>query len=120
MRSRFRKRSSARLGGDDELVDFFGEQQARAESPAADRKLKQLCREVYRVLTQAVLDSASIVDVRPAPDASRLAVQVHVEEGADPEEVLERLQKLKGYLRSELAAAIQRKRTPELVFEVAP
>ncbi len=127
MRSRFRKRPAQ--GGDDDLVDlYFGQQQQAAASPAAERKLKQLCREVYRVLSQALpgdshdsaFASVSVVDVYPAPDGSRLGVQLHIDPGVDPRMVLERLDRMKGHLRSEIASAIQRKRTPELVFEVAP
>jgi ribosome-binding factor A len=127
MRSRFRRRPSAVRGEDADLVDLlFGEQEGSAVNPAAERKLKQLCREVYRVLSQVlpaevndrVLDSVVVVEVCPAPDASRLAVRVALGEGADPSTVLQHLERLKGYLRSEIAAAIQRKRTPELAFEV--
>ncbi len=101
----------------------------RSPSPTVEeRRLKQLCREVHRVLAQIlpggvadpVLDSLSVEDVVPAPDGSRLAVRVHIGVGADPALVLERLGRLKGYLRSEIAAAVQRKRTPDLAFEVAP
>lgn len=129
MSSRFRRRTSAQQGGNDDggLVDaFFGDAEGAKASPTADRKLKQLCREVFRVLVQVVpgglddlvLQAVSLVDVVPAPDASRLAVQVHIAAGADHDEVAVRLQRLKGHLRSEIAAAIQRKRTPDLVFEV--
>jgi ribosome-binding factor A len=129
MRSRFRKRPSAGQAGDDELVDrFFGEQARGVPAPIADRRLKQLCREVYRVLAQvppgdthdSVLSVVSVMSVAPAPDASRLAVHVHVGEGADAHEVVEHLQRVKGHLRWEIAAAIQRKRTPELVYRVEP
>jgi ribosome-binding factor A len=85
-----------------------------------DRKLKQLCREVFRVLSQCDLDGASVVDVQPAPDGSRLAVQLAVEPGTDIAFLLERLEHKKGELREEIASAIQRKRTPLLVFEVLP
>jgi ribosome-binding factor A len=106
----------------------FFKEDAAGSSPAADRKLKQLCREVYRVLVQElpgesrdpILESVSVLDVRPAPDGSRLAVQVSVAPGVDPAGVLAGLQRRKGYLRAEIASAIQRKRTPELAFEVLP
>ena len=55
MGTRFRKHSYAPRGGTDEreLVEkFFGERQSVA--PAADRKLKQVCREVFRVLVQVL------------------------------------------------------------------
>jgi ribosome-binding factor A len=90
-----------------------------------DRKVKQLCREVYRVLTSVllddpILDEVTILDVEPAPDGSRLAVQVIAPAGADREEIRLAFERAKGHLRDEIAAAIQRKRTPDLVFEVMP
>jgi len=87
------------------------------------RKLKQLCREAYRVLAQVLPDAlgaigVTVVDVRPAPDGSRLAVGLAFEAGTEIPAAMARLAGLKGHLRSELASAIQRKRTPDLVFEV--
>ena len=99
--------------------DELDELEAASASPAAARKLKQLCREVYRVLVQVWTEpGVFVVDVVPAPDGSRLAVQLGLDAGTDPAPVLDRLQRRKGYFRSEIAAAIQRKKTPELVFEV--
>jgi len=91
-----------------------------------DRKLAQLCREAHRVLAQVlpgevddpILAGVTVIDVRPAPDASRLAVGVALAPGDEVAVVLERLGRLRGMLRSELAAALARKRTPEIVFEV--
>jgi ribosome-binding factor A len=73
----------------------------------------------------AVLRDVSIVSVTPAPDASRLLVTVagpssasagHDDAGAD---LLARLDSARGYLRSEVAASIHRKRAPELAFSLA-
>jgi ribosome-binding factor A len=107
---------------------FFSpfDSESSVSSPQEDRKLKQLVREAYRVLSQAVgeledrrLTSAFVVEVRPAPDGSRLAVCVSAG-GSDPAEVLAALDLARGLLRGELASAMARKRTPELSFEVLP
>jgi ribosome-binding factor A len=116
---------------DARLIDrFFSAYDSDGSSTppgADDRKLKQLVREAYRVLSQAVgelvdrrLASAFVVEVRPAPDGSRLAVCVSAGSGADPADVLAALDAARGVLRAELASAIARKRTPELSFEVVP
>jgi ribosome-binding factor A len=124
-RSSRKGRPGHHQAGEAELVDaFFSENQERT----GERKLAQLCREVFRILAQAipgdladpVLDGVCVGEVRPAPDASRLAVAIHAPPGADARTVIERLTRLRGQLRSEIAAALQRKRTPELCFEVAP
>jgi ribosome-binding factor A len=92
-----------------------------------DRKLGPLCREVFRVLSQALPDpedpllgGVAVVDVQPAPDASRLMVLLQLEPGADPQAVRAQLIERRGQLRAEIAAAVQRKRTPELVFQLLP
>jgi ribosome-binding factor A len=105
----------------DETASFFG------SSRGEDRKVKQLCREVHRVLTEVLSGEVSdprvaglLVDsVAPAPDASRLLVLVLLPRGEDDAAaILVGLDRLKGFLRAEIAAAIQRKRTPELGFQV--
>ena len=92
-----------------------------------DRKLKQLTREVHRVLVQAVgeladprMVSAYVVDVRPAPDAGRFVVLVSAGALGTASSVAEALAAARGHLRGELANALARKRTPELAFEVVP
>jgi ribosome-binding factor A len=92
-----------------------------------DRKLKQLTREVHRVLVQAVgeladprLVSAYVIDVRPAPDAGRFVVLVSAGALGTASSVAEGLAAARGHLRGELASALARKRTPELAFEVVP
>ena len=105
-------------------VDFRNSRQKRQ-----DRKTQQLCRQAYRVLTGALLDLAHdsiladvVLDgVEPAPDASRLLVRVYTTAaGMSAVEIYNRLGEATGRLRAELAAAITRKRAPELAFCVVP
>jgi ribosome-binding factor A len=90
-----------------------------------------LCRQAYRALVGALagdvadplLQSLSVVDVTPAPDATRLLVDLMPGAAADSaeplHEILGRLEAVRGLLRHAVAAAIVRKRAPELVFRVA-
>jgi ribosome-binding factor A len=93
---------------------------------AGPRKERQLCREAFEAigLALATLEDpawadVTLIDVEPAPDASRLAVVVSAGDGVEPQALLDKLERIGGYLRSELAAAIQRKRVPALTFRIA-
>lgn len=102
---------------------FFGSTEARGP----DRKTYQLCRQAARALTYALAESsddilrdAMVDSVMPAPDASRLLVTViPAVSDADPDRLLEHLRVRKDFLRARVAAAICRKRAPELAFCVA-
>lgn len=94
-----------------------------------DRKTRQLCGQVAQTLNQVMwgecdddlLRSLYVSSVEPAPDATRLLVTVQPQlagETLDLAEVLERLAFFKGRLRSEVAASIHRKKTPDLIFSV--
>ncbi|MGA8347740.1 MAG: ribosome-binding factor A [Isosphaeraceae bacterium] len=95
-----------------------------------DRKALQLCHQVAETLEEVlaecgdvVLQALRVLDVEPAPDASRLLVTVAVD--APPEAVLDpcsvhdHLVRASGHLRSEVAGAITRKRAPVLVYRLA-
>lgn len=93
------------------------------------RKSKQLCRQVAETLDwvlsgdcrDELLQSLRVVDVEPAPYSSRLLVTVVTDlspEEADRHVILERLQEHAGRLRCEVAASINRRKTPTLVFQV--
>ncbi|HXE52088.1 MAG TPA: hypothetical protein VN541_03695 [Tepidisphaeraceae bacterium] len=113
---RFARHSSRRHGAGGQGPHFDSKQQ---------RKLRQLCRQVHRALMYAVpgdmadpmLQDLFVEAVEPAPDASRLMVRLASSRppGQAPE-ILERLSRVAGHLRGEVAAAITRKRAPELVF----
>ena len=94
-----------------------------------DRKTLQMCSQVQRTLDQILsgeLDDDRLRDVYvsqvvPAPDAHCLMVSVSplgFAKDFQPQIVLARLAEHTGRLRSELARAINRKKTPELVFRV--
>jgi len=91
------------------------------------RKAAQLCRQVQRALLMALagdcaddaLQDLYVQDVTPAPDASRLRVELACGATAaqvPPHEILRRLTQMRGVLRAAVAEAIVRKRVPELTF----
>ena len=96
----------------------------RKEKP--DHKAMQVCRAAQRALGLAlggecdddVLRSLYVESVLPAPDASRLLVCVVIPRDVDATiaDVLARLERVHGLLRSAVARAVTRKRAPELSF----
>ena len=77
----------------------------------------------------AALRAVQVVRVEPAPDASRLRIVVTVPDAArdrsaddspSPEEIDGALARVAGLLRAEVAAAITRRRTPELEITRIP
>lgn len=92
-------------------------------------RTRQLCGRVARIVGSLlagechddVLRDVLVGAVTPAPDASRLCVALHVDTRAvDPSVVRDRVERVRGFLRREVASAVQRKRAPELVFAVLP
>ena len=98
------------------------------ERPSGKRKTLQLCREVERTLSAVLsgecdddlLRELIVLSVVPAPNAGRLLVTIGLPKSSSVsvEEVLERLLSKSGRLRSEVAAAVSRRKTPELAFRV--
>jgi len=95
------------------------------------RKAKQLCRQVAETLDlvlsgdcrDELLQSLHVISVVPAPNSSRLLVTVSADlpvEEFDRQEIfiVELLERQTGRLRAEVAASINRKRVPSLVFYV--
>jgi ribosome-binding factor A len=100
--------------------DFFRKRPPRVPN----RKALQLCSQVAQALDGVlrtcgddVLRDLTVVSVVPAPNAGRLLVTLSgpVEAGL----AQERLQRASGLLRSEIAAAVHRRRAPELTFRRA-
>ena len=89
-----------------------------------ERKTLQFCRQVQRALNLALADQSIgdgigglfVEEVSPAPDCGRLLVYVLVPGGLPVAEVMIALGRETPRLRSEVAAAITRKRAPELCF----
>jgi ribosome-binding factor A len=129
-RKRFSKRSMQPLCGEihsDDGIDpheFF--RSARQKSNQ-NRKVLQLCRQVAETLNLVFsnefgeeIGDVRVVAVAPAPDASQLLVVVGPAVAGsvvDPVTVVSSLTAAAGRLRSEVAAAITRRRAPKLLFQ---
>lgn len=114
--------------GSDDPVDprkFFD----RRTQGRGDRKARQLCRQVSQTLSYVLsgecdddtLRSLYVESVDPAPDSSRLLVTVsNLDKDDDTPaiDILTKLAAVNGKLRSEVAASISRRKTPELIFNV--
>ena len=93
------------------------------------RKTLQLCRQVAETLSWVFsgecrderLSGLQVVSVEPAPNASQLLVTVAPGVGetlTDPLDTLAGLQTAAGWLRTEVTAAITRRRAPQLLFRI--
>jgi len=114
---------------DDDGVDprkFF--QPARKRDKAR-RKSKQLCRQAQKTLDlvlsgetrDELLGALRIVSVSSSTDSSALVVTVIADvppDQFDRAQIEARLATMSGRLRSEVAAAITRKRTPLVIFHM--
>jgi ribosome-binding factor A len=93
-----------------------------------NRKALQLCSQVEQTLSailswesgSELLRSLVVESVEPAPDSTRVLVSVSVTDArpCSPAEVLACLHRSAAWLRTEVAAAIHRKRVPQLVFRM--
>jgi ribosome-binding factor A len=95
-----------------------------------DRKALQLSHQVAETLQEVlaecadpVLQALRVLDVEPAPNASRLLVTLALDgapaERLVPADVRGHVSRAAGHLRSEVATAITRKRAPVLVYRLA-
>ncbi len=87
-----------------------------------DRKALQLCEQVRHALTAAlaglgdeVLQGVTVLGVEPAPHGGRLRATVTAPDRAA---AAARLHAAAGRLRTEVAACVNRRTAPELVFAV--
>jgi ribosome-binding factor A len=122
-RSRSRRRGHASRANDQSafLSNLLGESTSRGRSARADQKTAMLCRQVQRALTLAlgacgddVLTSCYVDAVEPAPDASHLLVKLVAPPDASMPDLLQRLDRVSGTLRYEVAQSVSRKRVPSL------
>jgi ribosome-binding factor A len=89
-----------------------------------ERKTQQFCKQVQRALNHALaarsiggnIEGLYVEELSPAPDCGRLLVHMLVPPGPPLDEVHRALARQTPSLRSEGAAAITRKRAPELSF----
>jgi ribosome-binding factor A len=91
-----------------------------------ERKTLMLCHQVAETIRylfaweceDPVLGGLEVIEVVPAPNASRLRVEVAIGRDRDRVRTEAALARSMGRVRSEVAAAIHRKKVPELCFEV--
>lgn len=96
--------------------------------PKTNRKALQLCSQIALTLgsvlawesNSLLLQSLTVESVLPAPDSSRVLVTLRPDaaEPANTAQLLAALEQSAGWLRVQVAAAIHRKRVPELVFRL--
>ncbi len=86
---------------------------------------RRLCRQITETLMLAISDApdplvanAKVLLVRPRKANKSVTVRVAVTDDVDQRLLQERLKGCEGWLRSEIAAAISRKRVPRLIFEI--
>ena len=94
------------------------------------RKQMALCQQAARAVQYTLsaeiqdneLQALELVQVVPAPNTTRLLVQLKMPKDmeADPVELAEKLNNLRSLFRSEVAEQINRRKTPELAFTVVP
>ena len=94
------------------------------------RKTKQLCKQVRQALdlalaetTEPALSGLGVARVSPAPDASRLLIILTPYPDQAPpsdEAVTAALARARGRLRTEVAAAVNRKKVPSLDLRYLP
>jgi|SRR5262245_27205016 len=115
--------------GEDDGLDPREVFETNGRARASGRKARQLCAQVAEALQQAfgesiddTIQSLDVIAVRPAPDATQLLILAAPAIGSQctADEALEALTRAAGWLRSEVAQAITRKRAPQLVFRVLP
>jgi ribosome-binding factor A len=91
------------------------------------RKTRQLCSQVAQALAlilssefdDDLLLGLTVLAVEPAPNESQLLVTLQSDAETNLRNaILTRLVQATGFLRAEVAAAITRKRAPQLVFQV--
>lgn len=102
---------------------------AASREKAYDRKTDQLCAQVQRTLgflletedSDECLWGIYIAEVTPHPNAGRLLVELRQwdhSRSLDLKTILAHLAEVKGYWRAEVGSAINRKKTPDLLFQV--
>ena len=125
-----RRRRSPRRTGELRLqIDAASEAACPGWAAVLEPRELQLCAQARRALEFAIgsecrdeaLQNLVLVDVIPDPTVRRLRVWLRGPAEMNEEDRAHRLRRLvaaRGFLRAQVAGAIHRKRTPELVFEL--
>lgn len=127
--SRARRQSDDVQAEDAAAISKYFQRRSTGKPPA--RKAFQLCRQVAETLNallsgesrDEILQTLYVESVAPAPDATQLLVTVQIldpQNTASPAEIVARLRNASGWFRTEVAAAITRRKAPQLVFQVHP
>lgn len=106
--------------------EFF---KLRSHRDKPDRKAQQLCRQVAETIDQilagelgdAALNSLRVASAVPAPDASRMLVTLVATSADGPFDraaIEQKLAAVTGLLRAAIAAAITRRKAPNLSFVI--
>jgi ribosome-binding factor A len=83
-----------------------------------DPHVLRLCSAAARALTIALASESDLSLRAVEPDkGGRLLVTIV---SADPRAASDRLARIGGHLRAEVAAAVNRRRAPELVYRIEP
>lgn len=115
--------SCAAIGPEDgdDPRDFF----KKPAGKILNRKALQLCGQIAKTLRLVlwecgddVLRELAVEAVQPAPTSVRLLVTLSAPNGLDDGLVLRHIERAAGLLRREAAAAINRRKAPELTFRV--
>ena len=98
---------------------------SKSAGKVPNRKALQLSGQIARTLSLVlaecgddVLRELAVESVQPAPTSARLLVTLSAPESTDEATVLRRVERAGGLLRREVAAAINRRKTPELTFRL--
>ena len=92
------------------------------------RKARQLCSQAAEALSFALAASAdeylsglTVRSVEPGPDSLRLIATLSppTTETFAPADLIERLDRASGHLRSEVARSITRRKAPAIAFRIA-
>lgn len=129
-RSRARKHRARRGGRSVPAAEdrefFFPSREAADQDGQRERKATQLASQIEECLRELVeresrdesLQELSVLGVHVLPGASHVAVALGVPRGGELASIRAKLERARGWLRTEIAGAIHRRRTPELVFEL--
>ena len=118
---------AAELGGEDGTDPRDFHKKPWDAPKQQSRKAGQLCGQVRDALHSAlagcgdaVLQALAVASVEPAPHTGRLLVKVNLpaDAGIDRATAEDHLRRATGMLRSEVAAAVNRRYAPELAFAV--